>query len=81
MFGVQPRREPDAPAIHFPVGRREGALAVKRAGGNVIVESEETAVIYGMPQQAIRAGAVDAVMPLQGIAPAILNGFADVESR
>jgi len=60
---------------------REGALAVKRGGGNVIVESEETAVIFGMPQQAIRAGAVDAVMPLQEIAPAILNGFADSESR
>jgi len=56
---------------------RAGALAVKRGGGNVIAESEETAVIFGMPQQAIRAGAVDAVMPLQEIAPAILNGFED----
>jgi len=63
----------------------EGALAVKRAGGNVIVESEETAVIYGMPQQAIRAGAVDAVLPLHEIAPAIQRGFleprAEVETR
>lgn len=56
---------------------RQGAMAVKRAGGNVIVESEETAVIYGMPQQAIRAGAVDAVLPLHEIAPAILSGLLE----
>ena len=56
---------------------REGALAVKRSGGNVIVESEETAVIFGMPQQAIRAGAVDAVLPLPEIAPVIQTGFAE----
>jgi two-component system chemotaxis response regulator CheB len=53
-----------------------GASAVKRAGGNVIVESAETAVIYGMPQQAIRAGAVDAVVPLHEIAALIESGFA-----
>ncbi|HEU4427889.1 MAG TPA: chemotaxis-specific protein-glutamate methyltransferase CheB [Myxococcota bacterium] len=53
-----------------------GALAVKRAGGNVIAESEETAVIYGMPRQAVRIGAVDAVLPLYAIPNAIQNGFA-----
>jgi two-component system chemotaxis response regulator CheB len=55
---------------------RAGVLAVKRSGGNVIAESEETAVIFGMPQQAIRAGAVDAVLPLPEIAPVIQSGFA-----
>ena len=54
----------------------EGVEAVKQAGGNVIVESEETAVIFGMPQQAIRAGSVDAVLPLSEIAPVIRSGFA-----
>lgn len=59
---------------------RDGVLAVKRAGGNVIAESEETAVIFGMPQQAIRAGAVDAVLPLPEIAPVIQSGFAQSPS-
>ncbi len=59
---------------------RAGVVAVKQAGGNVIVESEETAVIFGMPQQAIRAGAVDAVLPLGDIAPVIQSGFAPVSS-
>jgi two-component system chemotaxis response regulator CheB len=57
-----------------------GAAAVKRAGGNVIVESAETAVIFGMPQQAIRAGAVDAVVPLHGMAQLIQSGFAADEA-
>jgi two-component system chemotaxis response regulator CheB len=53
-----------------------GALAVKRGGGNVIAESEETAVVFGMPRQAVRMGAVDAVLPLHAIPNAIQNGFA-----
>jgi two-component system chemotaxis response regulator CheB len=59
---------------------RVGVQAVKRAGGNVVVESEETAVIFGMPQQALRAGAVDAVLPLTEIAPMIQSGFAESRS-
>jgi two-component system chemotaxis response regulator CheB len=54
-----------------------GAAAVKRAGGNVIVESAETAVIFGMPQQAIRLGAVDAVVPLHEMAPMIESTLPD----
>jgi two-component system chemotaxis response regulator CheB len=57
-----------------------GSLAVKECGGNVIVESEETAVIFGMPQQAIRAGAVDAVFPLNEIPGAIQTGVLQAES-
>jgi len=55
---------------------REGVTAVRQGGGNVIAESEETAVIFGMPQQAIRTGAVDAVLPLAEIAPVIQAGLA-----
>jgi two-component system, chemotaxis family, protein-glutamate methylesterase/glutaminase len=54
---------------------RKGVRAVREAGGTVIAESEETAVIFGMPQQAIRTGAVDAVLPLAEIAPAIQTGL------
>jgi len=48
---------------------REGVQVVKRAGGRVIAEAEETAVVFGMPKQAIRTGAVDAVLPLDAIGP------------
>lgn len=46
----------------------EGALKIAAAGGIVIAESEETAVIYGMPRAAVRAGAVTESLPLSGIA-------------
>jgi two-component system chemotaxis response regulator CheB len=53
---------------------RFGVMAIQQAGGRVVAESEETAVVFGMPQQAIRTGAVDAVLPLQRIAGAIDAG-------
>lgn len=54
---------------------RRGAEAVKRNGGSVIAESEESAVIFGMPQQAIRSGCVDRVLPLGEIPAAIQSGL------
>jgi two-component system chemotaxis response regulator CheB len=51
-----------------------GARAVADAGGAVIAESGESAVIFGMPQQAIRTGAVDQVLPLHEMAAAIQGG-------
>lgn len=46
----------------------EGARAIKEAGGLVIAESQETAVVYGMPGAAVRAGIVDKTLPLPQIA-------------
>jgi two-component system chemotaxis response regulator CheB len=52
----------------------QGVTAVKESGGSVIAESESTAVIFGMPRQAIRTGAVDLVLPLGEVATAIQRG-------
>lgn len=60
---------------------RRGALAIQKAGGRVIAESEETAVIFGMPQQAIRSGAVDQVVPLHAVPAAIQSGVAPGELK
>ncbi len=54
---------------------RSGVRSVRLAGGSVIAESESTAVIFGMPQQAIRTGLVDQVLPLGEIAAAIQVGY------
>jgi two-component system chemotaxis response regulator CheB len=45
-----------------------GARAIHAAGGLVLAESPESAVVYGMPEAAITAGAVHEVLPLDGIA-------------
>jgi len=49
----------------------QGALAIKKQQGKCLAESEESAVIFGMPQEAIRAGAVDKVLPLAKMAEEI----------
>jgi two-component system chemotaxis response regulator CheB len=60
---------------------RRGARAVKEAGGTVIAESEDSAVIFGMPQQVIRAGCADAVLHLDEIANAIRSGLPPRTTR
>jgi two-component system, chemotaxis family, protein-glutamate methylesterase/glutaminase len=49
----------------------EGVVAIKQRRGQCLAESEETAVIFGMPQEAIKTGAVDKVLPLGGMAEEI----------
>ena len=41
-----------------------GVVEIKRAGGMVLAESEETAVVYGMPRMAVQSGCVDERLPL-----------------
>jgi two-component system chemotaxis response regulator CheB len=49
----------------------KGALAVKSKGGFVIAQDEATSMIFGMPAEAIKLGAVDEVLPLRDIGTAI----------
>lgn len=49
----------------------DGALAMaelRATGGATIAEAEETAVVWGMPGELVRAGGASFVVPLQGIA-------------
>ena len=48
-----------------------GVLAIKKRNGRSLAESKESAVIFGMPHEAIRSGAVDKVLPLVKIADEI----------
>jgi two-component system chemotaxis response regulator CheB len=50
----------------------EGVIAIKNKRGRSLAESEESAVIFGMPQEAIRTGAVDKVLPLGKMAVEII---------
>ena len=55
---------------------REGIRAIKQAGGRTVAESEETAVIFGMPKEAIDSGGVDTVLRLDEIAGEVVR-FAE----
>jgi two-component system, chemotaxis family, protein-glutamate methylesterase/glutaminase len=50
-----------------------GLLEIRKRGGHTIAEDESTAVVYGMPAQAVRLGAVCESLPLPAIAPRILD--------
>jgi two-component system chemotaxis response regulator CheB len=49
----------------------KGVQAIKSAGGHVIAQDENTSVIFGMPSEAIKTGAVDQVLPLDSIPAAL----------
>jgi two-component system chemotaxis response regulator CheB len=51
----------------------KGLLQVRNRGGHTIAEHESTAVVYGMPAEAVRLGAVCESLPLPAIAPRILD--------
>ena len=54
----------------------DGAAAMTRlraAGGRTIAESEESAVVWGMPGELVRAGGAEFVLPLHRIAAKLLQ--------
>lgn len=51
----------------------EGVRRVKQLGGTVIAQDEATSRYFSMPKAAIATGAVDSVLPLGAIAPALIH--------
>lgn len=51
----------------------EGCRAVKEHGGTVIVQDEESSVVWGMPKAVVKAELADRVLPIEKIANAILE--------
>lgn len=49
----------------------KGVQAVKSGGGHVIAQDEATSVIFGMPAEAIKTGAVDQILGVESIASAL----------
>ena len=56
----------------------KGVRSIKEHGGYVIAESEESAIVYGMPREAVATGVVDRCVPLDRIAAEIIiqGGFS-----
>lgn len=51
----------------------QGLLEMKEAGAFTIAQDEATCVVFGMPKEAIKKGAVEKVVPLEQIAATVLR--------
>jgi two-component system, chemotaxis family, protein-glutamate methylesterase/glutaminase len=51
----------------------QGMLKMKMAGARTLAQDEASSVVFGMPKEAIRLGAVDRVSPLDRIADEIMR--------
>jgi two-component system chemotaxis response regulator CheB len=51
----------------------QGLLAMREAGARTFAQDEATSVVFGMPKVAIDLGAVERVLPLDRIAPEVLQ--------
>jgi two-component system chemotaxis response regulator CheB len=51
----------------------KGLLEMKEAGAKTVAQDEKSCVVFGMPKEAIKLGAADRILPLEGIAPYILR--------
>lgn len=54
---------------------KAGMLEIKKRGGYTIAESEDTAVVYGMPLEVIKAGAAELVLPISQIPVEIIKAI------
>jgi len=52
---------------------KKGVIDLKKGGAYVIAESEESAIVYGMPKEAVKTGKVDKILSLEKIPHAIIN--------
>lgn len=51
----------------------DGLKAIALTGGTTIAQDEATSVVFGMPKEAIALGAAQHVLPIEGIAPFLLE--------
>jgi two-component system chemotaxis response regulator CheB len=51
----------------------EGLLAIRRSGGRTIAQDEASSVVFGMPKEAALLGGAEQILPLSGVAPALLT--------
>jgi|WetSurMetagenome_2_1015567.scaffolds.fasta_scaffold00259_18 two-component system, chemotaxis family, protein-glutamate methylesterase/glutaminase len=51
----------------------KGLTELKRLGGRIFAQNEQTCVVYGMPKAVVDAGIADKVLPLEEMAGEIIN--------
>ncbi len=57
----------------------KGLLSMRENGANTIAQDEKSCVVFGMPKEAIKLGAVDEVVPLSDISRSIINFYCQID--
>lgn len=60
---------------------KNGMLEIKRKGGYTIAEAESSAVVFGMPGEAVKSGAVQTVLPISEIPSEIIREVNNPRDR
>lgn len=60
---------------------RNGMLEIKTKGGYTIAEAESSAVVFGMPREAIKNNAVEAIRPISEIPSEIIKAVNNPRSK
>lgn len=55
-----------------------GLKKIREVGGRTIVEDENTAVVFGMPKEAIKAGAAEFILPVNEISEKIVELVSEI---
>jgi two-component system, chemotaxis family, protein-glutamate methylesterase/glutaminase len=58
-----------------------GLLEIRKAGGLTFAQDEATCVVYGMPREAALLNAVDRVLPVDAIGPALASAACSIAIR
>ncbi len=58
-----------------------GIGAIKARGGMTLAQDEESSIVYGMPKEAVRRGHVSSVVPLEEMAPYLIEHFKRKETN
>ena len=58
-----------------------GLLEMRNAGARTVGQDEASCVVYGMPKEAVKRGAVEKTVPLGGIAREIMSQMSGVMVR
>jgi two-component system chemotaxis response regulator CheB len=53
-----------------------GLLEMRKAGARTVAQDEQSCVVYGMPKEAVKRGAVEKTVPLNMIDKEILQQLA-----
>ncbi len=59
----------------------EAMTALRKAGGRTIAESEESAVVFGMPQELIKLGGAEVVLPADQVAAKLIEWVSRASRR